>query len=521
MFQEIEKSEAEEILRQRQLGFSFVRWLPKETGVRPIVNLRGRASSKDQHTIPALSINQVLKATFAILTYEKQRQPDLLGASVFSPYGIYPKLKQFKMELLRDTPSGILPKLYFVKLDVQACFDSIEQTKLLKILHDVISENYMIRKHGQVKPIAGKVQRVYIKKAQSEDEHTDFVAYARDLSTTLKQTIFTDQVVYDFQSRTATLKLLEEHIKENIVKIGTRYYRQIVGIPQGSVLSTILCSFLFGDLERTQLNVLDDPKSLLLRCIDDYLYLTTSLEKAKCFLDVMNKGHPEYGCIISKEKTLTNFEHESIEAAYITKPTQKYFPWCGLLIDMSTLSVRVDYSRYRGNDMEYSITVHKGRRPGLVFIHKMLQSAKARSHVIYTDTDLNGSHTVHVNVYQNFIVSAMKMHHYLMAWGIDVGKNTKLLRDAIGHTARCAYSAMRQQYSSPNGRTCDLQKSSVIWLGMHAFYTVLSKKPAIYGTSTLLQYLQFQVSLSRNKQLRRRMRNVVKDGLLGVAALNF
>jgi hypothetical protein len=58
-------------------------------------------------------------------------------------------------------------------------------------------------------------------------------------------------------------------------------------------------------------------------------------------------------------------------------------------------------------------------------------------------------------------------------------------------------------------------------LGMHAFYTVLSKKPAIYGTSTLLKYLQFQVSLSRNKQLRRRMRNVVKDGLLGVAALNF
>jgi hypothetical protein len=45
-------------------------------------------------------------------------------------------------------------------------------------------------------------------------------------------------------------------------QIGTRYYRQIVGIPQGSVLSTILCSFLFGDLERTQLNVLDDPKSV-------------------------------------------------------------------------------------------------------------------------------------------------------------------------------------------------------------------------------------------------------------------
>jgi telomerase reverse transcriptase len=38
--------EAEEILRQRQLGFSFIRLLPKETGVRPIVNLRRRTNPK-------------------------------------------------------------------------------------------------------------------------------------------------------------------------------------------------------------------------------------------------------------------------------------------------------------------------------------------------------------------------------------------------------------------------------------------------------------------------------------------
>ena len=32
------------------------------------------------------------------------------------------------------------PKLYFVKVDVKACFDSIEQEKLLSILKDIISE---------------------------------------------------------------------------------------------------------------------------------------------------------------------------------------------------------------------------------------------------------------------------------------------------------------------------------------------------------------------------------------------
>ena len=36
-----------------------------------------------------------------------------------------------------------------------------------------------------------------------------------------------------------------------IVKIGSNYYRQSVGIPQGSVLSTILCSFFYGDLEKS------------------------------------------------------------------------------------------------------------------------------------------------------------------------------------------------------------------------------------------------------------------------------
>jgi telomerase reverse transcriptase len=41
-FRKLEAEEAEEMLRQRKLGFSFVRLLPKKTGVRPIVNLRRR-----------------------------------------------------------------------------------------------------------------------------------------------------------------------------------------------------------------------------------------------------------------------------------------------------------------------------------------------------------------------------------------------------------------------------------------------------------------------------------------------
>lgn len=71
--------------------------------------------------------------------------------------------------------------------------------------------------------------------------------------------------------------------------------------------------------------ILTRSQQLLLRWIDDYLYVTTSLENALSFLDMMNEGanialigirrnanrfepgHPDYGCFVSKEKTLTNF----------------------------------------------------------------------------------------------------------------------------------------------------------------------------------------------------------------------
>lgn len=89
-------------------------------------------------------------------------------------------------------------------------------------------------------------------------------------------------------------------------QIGNDYYRQMVGIPQGSVLSALLCSFFYGDLERQRLPFARDPSNVkcfhcskwiyadilqeLLRLIDDYLFITTSLSQAKHFLDVMKKG---------------------------------------------------------------------------------------------------------------------------------------------------------------------------------------------------------------------------------------
>ncbi|QRW13350.1 telomerase reverse transcriptase [Ceratobasidium sp. AG-Ba] len=314
-FERIDLSELEP---SRRLGISHVRLLPKETGVRPIVNLGRKAkvkqtkipgarqpsSSKDESSRP--SVNQVLNAAFNILNYEKTQNPELLGASVFGSNDIYRKLSAFKASVLK--PDGSMPKLYFVKLDVRACFDTIDQDKLLGILRDCMTQDgYMIRKFTQLQFSTGQTRRSFRKKAVPDFEHTHFMNYASRLAAQLRHVIFADQVIYGFDYQEEIIELLEEHITDNIVKIGSDLYRQVVGIPQGSILSTLLCAIFYGNLEQTELKFTQDHENVLLRFVDDYLFITTSVKVARHFLQVMHKGHPEYGCEVAEEKTVTNF----------------------------------------------------------------------------------------------------------------------------------------------------------------------------------------------------------------------
>ena len=72
-------------------------------------------------------------------------------------------------------------------------------------------------------------------------------------------------------------------------------------------MSTILCSFFYGDLEKEFTTFSEHPGSVsgmemiiftefkvisqaMFRLIDDYMFITTSLPKAREFLDMMVKG---------------------------------------------------------------------------------------------------------------------------------------------------------------------------------------------------------------------------------------
>lgn len=88
MFEEVGTERANRILDARLLGFSQVRLLPKDAGVRPITNLRRRVmSTRNGRSILGRSINSVLAPVHNMLTYEKVSAYSLCNSDICALVG--------------------------------------------------------------------------------------------------------------------------------------------------------------------------------------------------------------------------------------------------------------------------------------------------------------------------------------------------------------------------------------------------------------------------------------------------
>ncbi|PBP22858.1 putative telomerase reverse transcriptase protein [Diplocarpon rosae] len=361
MFEEVTLEQAQEILGARALGYSQLRLLPKETGVRPIMNLRRRPLKGGSKTALGMSINSVLAPVYNVLNYEKTTNPTLLGATLFSVSDLYSKLKTFKSHL--PTPC---PPLYFAKLDVTAAFDTIPQHAILALLATIPSQaSYRIARHCELRPSESsstpnlsstskplRTYPAYAHPSTSQQTLADQLSAPGNPLAAKKNTIFVESIVNQSRDTAEILALLREHITQNLVKIGKKFYRQKSGIPQGSVVSSLLCNYFYADLEKAHLAFLregeDAKRTLLLRMIDDFLLITTDKEDVRRFLVVMHQGVAEYGVRVNPGKTLVNFE-VCVGGRKVPRVLgEGGFPYCGSWIDMQTLDISRDWERREG-----------------------------------------------------------------------------------------------------------------------------------------------------------------------------
>ncbi|BDA46320.1 probable telomerase reverse transcriptase [Coccomyxa sp. Obi] len=397
LFAPLSIPEARSILQGRQLGVASLRLLPKRIGMRPIVNL-GRSSymSFPAPRAPGTAwrrqrarrihmsfrpVNFHLQSLHKVLKFETERQPGSLGSSVLGYNDafakLHPVLRQWRAK--RAASPGAAPMPYLVSADVSRAFDNVDADKLINIVEPMLrSQEYLIVKHMEVMPANGGCLRTAYRctAVDANAAWPGFPAHASRLADKVSQRVFSDKVLYSRVDRALLLQQLREHLQRNIVRFGKTWHYQCHGIPQGSTVSTLLCSLFLGRLEQEHLHPLlpgadkhtehpgaptSTPRttqcssarftdlalaagctpstqasvaqpqtsggraraakqrapaaSVLLRLVDDFLLVTPSRSAAEAVALRMLQGFPEYGVSVNPAKTRVSFELRASGAA--------------------------------------------------------------------------------------------------------------------------------------------------------------------------------------------------------------
>lgn len=411
---------------------------------------------------------------------------------MFSIGDIYERIGNFKQRLGQDHGP-----LYFAKVDVQSAFDTIPQAAIIALMKSVPSQGrYEMVKHVEVRPNdsgavnGSKVMKRWNSSARlAHDKSTFLQMIEQRTAPSKKNAVYVDSVFRKSHSTRDLLALMDSHIQQNLVKIGKKYYRQKEGIPQGSVISSVLCNYFYADLENKQLQFLPVDDCLLLRLIDDFLLITTDKRKASRFVAVMQQGMPEYGVTVGPGKTLVNFDL-AVNGVQVPKLQDgcHVFPYCGTQIDCRTLEITKDRgasstSALRDPTVSNSLTVEFSRHPGQNFTRKVINSFKIQSNVMFFDTQHNMLTTVLRNLQGAFIETATKAWAYARCLPPGKQPGPRLIADTISSLADVAYSLLTspgRKKKNP-GYECKVTKTQVRWSAMSAFRMVLGRKQARFG----------------------------------------
>ena len=438
MFEECSAAEIKGAMAQRALGVSKVRLLPKDQGMRPIINLRRRVQRQEHGgVVLGRSINSILTPAFSILNYEKARQPELLGSALFSVDDMFTRLQAFRSVL--STRGRRTTPLYFAKVDVKSCFDTIPQKRLLKMAESILSANeYHLTRYARAKLLGGnnsetpgfgaKPSWKFLTKATADQ--TSFELEKEIISETAAgrtRTAYVGGVIQRSQRRKAILDLLHEHVESNIVKLGNRLYRQKEGIPQGSIVSSLLCSYFYAELERSALGFFNDEDSLILRLIDDFLMITTDRNVAEKFMHTMHAGLPEFGVQVKADKSRANFDMKIDGLPVVRLPAVTDFPYCGNAINTVTLDLSKDAERRKAVNVQDSVTVEYSKMPGQSFYRKTLNALKLHMRTMHLSTNYNSVETVLANLHHAFNEVAHKSYAYIKSLPNSKQPSSKLV----------------------------------------------------------------------------------------------
>ena len=286
---------------------------------------------------------------------------------------------------------------------------------------------------------------------------------------------------------------------------------------------------------------------MLCRWTDDLLYLSASRAPAERFLRVATRGFEEYGCVMNAGKTSVNFDvarddGDDVGARTVrreqTTGARACVAWCGLLVDSETLECTVDYARYAGDRAREAVTT-PGRLGGGASVGdpyknlgaKVVAYLRPKAIPLLYDSSVNSPLTARLNVYQNFLVAAVKLHCYVAATaprpsgtrGPCAARVCAALAEGIGYMERATERASargvfgertegnegNETRKTKGERRRAVAKTHVRFLGLSAFLATFSRKKSRHAGT--VHALRAALATPEMRACARRLKPVLED----------
>ncbi|RZF39975.1 hypothetical protein LSTR_LSTR002378 [Laodelphax striatellus] len=275
--------------------------------------------------------------------------------------------------------------LYFVKVDVSDAYGSVILMKLKQIVREF------------VKSLLQGIRKLTFRKYKCFNKQVSglrcyYVWRFEELPPCVpNHTVLTptpDHKEFEL-SQLLTVTYLQILMRD--LKIGGSTYLIKRGIPHAGKLSASFCKIYYDELQKQHLSeYAGNANEVFYRAVDDFLFVTPSLERAKSFLQKMMRGFKDFGVYINVEKTLTNFGDSPCEV----------IPFFGYMLNTKTIEVYANYSIYSGVKIFYTMSFKNTYNPGRILLERMRNINSIKLDKLILDSKINSKSTLMLGIFR-------------------------------------------------------------------------------------------------------------------------
>ncbi|EDO05561.1 Telomerase ribonucleoprotein complex - RNA binding domain family protein [Babesia bovis T2Bo] len=269
-----------------------IRWIPKVSGMRPILNCNYFKVNRGSVTGP-ISVNDMMHIPFHALRAHVQTNPKILGNSILGYSGAYISVKRWWRRFRRNAVSwsrnGIVT-IYIILADLSRCYERIDHKRLMLHLEKIrfrvpmgfnmVYRRDLIRLASSCNSYSRRITVL------SNTVSSSLVHQKSLLSRRFGQvSIYSPQVVPSSPrciSMPDVIRLVRTLLGRRVSFPKCSPNASIhngVGIPQGCCISPLLCSLYLsqGDFNADVMNLTHASRcNLLLRWIDDFMFISAN-----------------------------------------------------------------------------------------------------------------------------------------------------------------------------------------------------------------------------------------------------